>query len=125
MNAEALHDYMNAVAPKRFALGHFDCVRFVAECLLVGWDKNYLEHLGYFDRRSAVHRLRHDGDLKTACDRVLGKRIPWYELEPGDIAYYDDPHATIGLVMDGYVAIKMGRQIYRGNVDRAEFGWRP
>lgn len=125
MNVEALHTYLSAVASKRFALGHYDCVRFVAEALFIGWDKDYLGVLDYNDRRTAVRRLRKAGGLAAACDDALGERIPWNDLKTGDVAYFDDPHATIGLVMPDYVAIKIGVTIYRGNVTHCEFGWRP
>jgi len=124
MNVQALSNYMAAVATKPFRLGNYDCVRFVAECLLVGWDRDYRDALGYLDRRSAVTRLRRDGGLPEAVDKVLGERIDWQDLKPGDVAFFDDPHATIGLVMPGYVAIKTGRSILRILPEYCEFGWR-
>jgi len=125
VNIEALHEYMRAAASRQFRLGGYDCVRFVAESLLVGWNKDYLAALGYTDRRTVVRRLRGDGGLASACDKVLGRRIRWSDLETGDVAFFDDPRATIGLHMGAYVAVKMGGQIARVEPTWIDFGWRP
>ena len=120
---KALHTYLAAAAGKPFVFGGYDCVRFVAEALLVGWDRNYLGALGYDSRRSAVVRLRRADGLRDACTDALGDECLTADLVPGDVAYFETPAATIGLVLPGCVVIKSGRTIHRVDVSAAMTGW--
>ncbi len=123
MNAQALHEYFERTAAAPFRLGGLDCVRFVAEALHAGWGRDYRTRLGYRDRRSACVRLRASGGLRDALGTVLGAEFPPTQLRPGDVAWFEPP-ATIGLVMPGYVAVKVGHTIHRADLCCAEFGWR-
>lgn len=122
MNVEALSKFLNASAPRQFVLGQFDCVSFVFEGVSVGWDRNYLDNLGYSDRREAITRLREsDGLYDAVCDG-LGQDLPMCELSPGDIAWL--PPSCIGLIMHDYIAIKTYRTILRVPLDSARSGWK-
>ena len=121
MNREALRDYLEHASQRKQKFGSYDCVRFVAECLLIGWDRDHLGKLGYWDRRSAVRRLRRDGGLRSACSAALGPEVS--ELREGDIAYYDEP-ATIGIVVNQQVLVFMNHTIWRLPLETALTGWR-
>lgn len=121
MNRQALREYLADAAQRKQKFGSYDCVRFVAECLLVGWDKDHLAKLEYWDRRSAVRRLRKAGGLRFACSEALGPEIQ--DLREGDIAYYDDP-ATIGIIVKDRVLVFMGNTIWRLPIETALTGWR-
>lgn len=123
MNKVALRDYFNEEFGKRQTFGAIDCVKFVAGAVFVGWDRNYLDVLQYVDRRSAVARLRELGGLRGACDHAMGARYSIAELAPGDVVWFDKP-ATIGLLMPGYIAVKMGRCIHRFQIEEQMTGWK-
>jgi hypothetical protein len=123
MNRIALRDFFNEQAHLPQKLGTVDCVSFVAQAVRVGWNRDYLGVLQYHDRRSAVDRLRELGGLRSACDHAMGEQYPVAELEAGDVIWFDRPK-TIGLLMDGYVAVKMGRTIHRLQIEPQMMGWR-
>lgn len=124
MNVQALRSYFEVAAPADFRLGGLDCVRFAAEALQAGWGRDYRDRLAYWDRRSAIMRLRASDGLRDAVGEVLGAEIPVEDLLPGDVAYFAGPPKTLGLVMPDYVAVKMGRTIHRVAPGAATFGWR-
>lgn len=124
MNIEALHKYFYGVADKPLTLGHLDCVRFCAEALYVGFDRDYRGELGYWDRRSAVVRLRRAGGLRDAMIQALGEELPASDLITGDVAYFETPSPVIGLVLPTYVAVKSRRAIHRVNFSAMTVGWR-
>lgn len=106
--------------------GQYDCVRFVAEALKVGWDKDYLKELQYHDRRSAVRRLRAAGGLREATIEVLGPEISITALGTGDVAWVEPPFGpkAIGLIMPSYIALKGKRTIHRLRMELAGSGWK-
>lgn len=122
MNVEALHAYLSEQAATRQRFGTVDCVSFVAGAVLAGWNRDYSDILGYSDRRSAVNRLRQLGGLRAACDYAMGDMHPIDELEPGDVIWFDEP-ATIGLLMPGYVAVKIGTPVHRVMIQPEMRGW--
>lgn len=122
MNHRAIAEYFNSQASTRSSLGDYDCVRFVIEALRVGWGVDYRAMLGYDDRRSAVDRLRLAGGLEGAFTREFGEPIAPAELLPGDVAYFEDP--AVGLVMPGYIAVKLRGSIGRVPLQFASKGWR-
>ncbi len=122
MNVEALAQFLSASAQRQFVLGKFDCVSFVFEGVNVGWNRDYLDNLGYSDKREAVNRLREsDGLYDAVCDG-LGQDLPMSELVPGDIAWL--PPACIGLIMHDYIAVKTHRTILRYPLESARSGWK-
>ena len=122
MDADALSDYLSEAAQRPAALGRFDCVRFVAEGLAVGWGRDFRDRLGYSDRRSAVDRLRAAGGLYDAVCSELGQDLPISELRAGDIAYFPDP--SIGLVLRDRIVLKAYRTILHVPLLAARSGWR-
>ena len=124
MNVEALRDYFYETAAQEFKLGGMDCVRFVTEAVFIGWGRDYRDVLQYQDRRSAVSRLRFLGGLRGACNFAMGPMHDIDDLEPGDVVYYHKPKATIGLLMPGYVAVKMGKNIHRFEIEEGMKGWK-
>jgi len=124
MNTEALHKYLSAVESKQVTLGHHDCVRFVVEALYVGFDRDYRAQLEYWDRRSAVVRLRRAGGLRNAASDAFGHEVPKKKLVPGDVAYLEIPQATLGLILPGYIAMKVGHTIHRVDFRAIDFGWK-
>lgn len=122
MNQRALSEYFNSQAGVRSNLGGLDCVRFVIEALEAGWGIDCRDVLGYHDRRSAVDRLRIAGGLEAAFTAELGEPMPPAELRPGDIAYFIDP--AVGLVMPGYIAVKLRGSVGRIPLQFADKGWR-
>lgn len=123
MNADALRDFFAEQSQINQKLGMVDCVTFVAAAVFVGWGRDFRSVLQYRDRRSAVDRLRALGGLRRACDQAMGKRYPVAELEVGDVVWFDRP-ATIGLLMQGFVAVKMGRAIHRLQIEPQMTGWK-
>jgi Domain of unknown function (DUF6950) len=123
MNADALREYFDEQSGKRQSFGKIDCVSFVANAVRVGWDRDYLGVLQYHDRRSAVDRLRELGGLFNACCFAMGETVSIEKLEPGDVIWFDKP-ATVGLLMPGYVAVKMGKCIHRFEIEPQMIGWR-
>ncbi len=121
MNPDAIRAYIEAAATKTQRFGSYDCVRFAVELVWVGFDRNYLGQLGYWDRKSAVRRLRRDGGLFQAFDAVLGPARS--DLEPGDFVYYDDP-PTIGVMLPSCVVVYSGGGFYNAPHDTARIGWR-
>lgn len=103
-------------------LGGLDCVRFVIEGIWVGWGKDFSECLRYNSRREAVTQLREDGGLYQAFASVLGEAVPRHELTTGDIAYF--PDSFVGLVMPGYIAVKLRKTIIRVPMERCAQGWK-
>ncbi len=112
MNIPALHEYFIEQSQQQQKLGVVDCVQFVTGAVFAGWGRDYRDVLQYSDRRSAVTRLRQLGGLKEACVHALGEITIIDDLEPGDVIWYDKP-ATLGVLMPGYVAVKMGRSVQR------------
>ena len=123
MNVDALRDFFYEQSRRRQKFGTVDCVSFVAGAVFVGWGRDYRGVLQYRDRRSAVARLRILGGLRGACDFAMGRQYPVDELEPGDVIWFDKP-ATIGLLMPGYVAVKMGKCIHRLQIEPQMIGWK-
>lgn len=123
MNEDALRDYFDEQSGVRQKFGTIDCVKFVANAVRIGWGRNYLGVLQYSDRRSAVARLRELGGLRGACNMAMGEAVSIEELEPGDVVWFDKP-ATIGLLMPGYVAVKLGKCIHRFQIEKQMTGWR-
>jgi len=123
MNVDALRLFFNTAANQRQKLGTVDCVSFVTQAVFIGWGRDFFGYLQYDDRRSAVQRLRQLGGLKQACDHAMGEQRPVTELEPGDVVWFDKP-ATIGLLMEGYVAVKMGKTIHRLQIEPQMVGWK-
>lgn len=122
MNVEALAAYFNEAAPRQFVLGKFDCVSFAFESVKIGWGRDYLDNLGYDDRRSAIDRLRlSDGLYDAICDG-LGQDIPMSDLVAGDLAWL--PPSAIGLVMHDYVAVKTHRTIVKVPFEFVRSGWK-
>ena len=123
MNELALREYFNNEYGKPQKFGTIDCVQFVAGAVRAGWGRNYADVLRYNGRRDAINRLRELGGLRGACDFALGERFGIDELAPGDVVWFDKP-ATIGLLMPGYVAVKMGRCINRLKIEPQMTGWK-
>jgi len=123
MNVLALQSYFWTESQRKQKFGVIDCVQFVAGAVKQGWDRDYSDVLQYHDRRSAVKRLRELGGLMAACDMAMGKQHMISELEPGDVVWFDVPK-TIGLLMPGYIAVKMGCAIHRLEIDPRMFGWK-
>jgi hypothetical protein len=123
LNEIALREYFNdqAGTPQKF--GTIDCVKFVAGAVCVGWNRDYRSKLLYSDRRSAVERLRSFGGLLRACNNAMGEMFPIEELSPGDVIWFDKP-ASIGLLMPGYVAVKMGKCVHRFRIENKMMGWK-
>ena len=123
MNVNALQEFFwhESQRPQKF--GVVDCVQFVTEAVWVGWCRDFRNVLGYYDRASAVQRLRELGGLKAACDFAMGERFPVEELEPGDVVWFDEPK-TLGLLMPGYVAVKLGTRIDRYRIEPGMIGWK-
>lgn len=125
MNIPALQDYFATVAPLRQRFGVYDCCVFTVDALLIGWDRDFRDALGYFDRRSAVQRLRSAGGLRDAYTAVLGPEQLIAEAPPGSIAYFDEGRTQcVGVVMDGYIAVKANRCIHRFALEPQRTGWR-
>lgn len=126
MNAPALARFMDEAASRPAALGGFDCVRFVIEARLAGWGEDFSSRLHYACRRSAVEQLRGEGGLKAAFSRILGDPVAAERLVTGDIGYLVHPEsntAAVGLVMPGYVAVKVARTIARVPLTVCREGW--
>ena len=123
MNIPALQTYFWCESTRTQQLGIVDCVKFVVGAVFVGWDRDYRDILQYSDRRSAINRLRELGGLKEACIHAMGQMHPVDELVPGDVIWIDSSTA-IGLLMEGYVAVKAGRQIHRYQIDPEMTGWK-
>lgn len=130
MNIEATRDYFSRVArlPQRF--GVYDCCTFVVEVLLIGFDRDYRDALRYWDRKSAVYRLRSIGGLRDAFNDVLGPESLILGAPSGSIAYFDDP-AFVGILMpaipnhpEGYIAVKGNKCIHRFQIEDHRTGWR-
>jgi len=121
VDSQALRDYFLEVHSEPAKFGSLDCVRFVIDGIQRGWGVDYRGILGYQDRKSACERLRISCGLKQAFTDELGEPIYVHELIPGDIAYFDDP--MVGLVMDGYIAVKYRRTIVRTPMLLAACGW--
>ena len=122
MNTEALAGYLKGAAARPAEFGKFDCVSFVFVGLQIGWGRDYLQFLGYSDRRSAVERLRSSDGLYDAMCEGLGQDLPICELGPGDIAWF--PDSTIGLMLPDYIAVKAYRTIYRVPFEMSRSGWK-
>jgi hypothetical protein len=122
MNTVALSEYFEATAQQRAEFGHLDCVRFVVDAMYVGWNRDYRDVLKYYDRRSAVNRLRAAGGLFEAFKDELGEPVPASELRPGDIAWYSDP--AVGLVLEDCIVVKIRKTIIRMPLDSITIGWK-
>ena len=123
-----LRNYLANQAQLPFRLGVHDCTNFVAGALQAGWgnERNFFADLGYWDRRSAVKRLRLGGGLKAAITRVLGPMRPIQELNVGDVVWFDNPN-TVGLLLPAvglYVAVKGHYEIRRLEPEKFLNGWR-
>lgn len=124
MDVEALQAYFSRQSLLPQKLGTYDCVTFVIGGLYVGWGRDYRGYLDYFDRKTAVQRLRTAGGLRSAFMDVFGPMESACELPPGSIVLWDKPLATVGLVMNGYAAVKGNKMIYRGIITDQMLGWR-
>ncbi len=122
VNVEALAGYMATAAVKPARLGSHDCVSFVFEGIREGWSLDLLDKLRYQGRRGAVERLRAAGGLYEAISEHLGQDLPMCELKAGDIAWL--PPSNIGLIMDGYVAVKYHRTLLRVPIGSVASGWK-
>lgn len=122
MNRNALSKYFANASDAPFVFGKLDCVRFVIEAIHVGWGKDFRDILGYSDRGSACTRLRLAGGLEQAFTDELGEPVSPVELIAGDIAYFEDP--GVGLVMENYVAVKIGTTIGRVPLQFVSKGWK-
>jgi len=122
LNIEALAAYFNEAAPRQFVLGKFDCVSFAFAGVKIGWDRDFMECLGYEDRASAIGRLRDADGLYDAICEGLGQDLPICELEPGDLAWI--PPSAIGLIMADYVAVKTHRTIVKVPFEFVHSGWK-
>lgn len=125
MNTQELHRYFIIASTREHRLGVCDCVTFTFDALRVGWNKDYRDKFGYFDRRSAVNRLRKAGGLKQALIDEFGEPVAPSKLQMGDVAYMETPRATLGLVMDGFIAVCGNRCIHRVTLESAICGWKP
>ena len=121
LDHNALSKYLADAAGRRSKLGEYDCVRFVIEALYAGWRVDYRNILGYQDRRTVIDRLRIAGGLEQAFTDELGPPVNPADLLPGDIAYFQDP--AVGLVMPGYIAVKVRSTIGRVPLQFANKGW--
>ncbi len=109
----------------RQRFGVYDCCTFVVDVLLIGWDRDYRDALGYWDRRTAVDRLRAAGGLHEAYTAVLGPEELIAEAPPGSIAYFGEgKFQSVGIVMDGYIAVKANKCIHRFALESQRMGWR-
>lgn len=123
MNIEAIRQYMEAASNKRAAFGHYDCVRFVIELLYVGFDRDYRDRMEYWDRRSAVRRLRAAGGLRSAFVDCFGNELPAGDLVCGDIAFYSKPD-TVGLILPECVAMYFCGTMHAIDRSTVTIGWR-
>ena len=114
---------MNAATQKRPALGHYDCVRFVIELLYVGFDRDYRDRMEYWDRRSAVRRLRKAGGLRAAFTECFGNELLADDLVVGDIAFYQKPD-TVGLILPQCVAMYFCGTMHAVDRSTVTIGWR-
>ena len=125
MNIPALQDYFEKVAPLHTRFGVFDCCTFVVDVLLIGWGRDHRDDLGYWDRRTAVARLRAAGGLRDAYTVALGPEQLIAEAPPGSVAYFDEAGSkSVGVVMNGYIAVKANRCIHRFILEDHRTGWR-
>ncbi len=125
MNIPALQDYFEKVAPLAQRFGVYDCCVFVVDVLRLGWDRDYSEALGYYDRRTAVARLRSAGGLRQAFTLALGPEHLIAEAPPGSVAYFEEGRSRcVGIVMDGYIAVKANKCIHRFALEPQRTGWR-
>lgn len=123
MNAEALSSFFYSQSTERQKLGVVDCVHFVTEAVFIGWNRDFRSVLQYNSRRTAIDRLRELCGLKAACSHALGQMHCIDDLSAGDVVWFDNP-ATIGLLMPGYVAVKMGKTIHRFQIEDQMTGWK-
>ncbi len=125
MNVVAIKDYFERVARLPQRLGVYDCCTFVVETLLYGFDRDYRDALGYWDRRSAVKRLRAIGGLREAYTDILGPESLVKDFPPGSVAYFaETPYACVGIIMPGYIAVKGHKCIHRVTIEPHRTGWR-
>ncbi len=123
MNVEITRDYFERVAPLPQRFGVYDFFTVVVETLLYGFDRDYRDALRYFDRKSAVARLRGAGGLREAFCDVLGPEQLIFDCPPGSVAYFNTP-AFVGIVMPGYIAVKGHHTIHRFMIEDHRTGWR-
>ncbi len=123
MNVPALHKYFIDSARQPFVFGKNDCVTFVVEVLRIGWSKDYREHMQYDSRATAVRRLRQLGGLRAAAAKTFGAELEPCEFQPGCVAYLEMPRGALGVVMDGYIAVRGNNCIHRVANDSAFVGW--
>ncbi len=123
MDELAIRDYFERVSrlPQRF--GVYDCCTFVVETLLYGFGRDYRDALRYWDRRSAVRRLRDCGGLREAFTEIFGPEQLISECPSGTVAYFDRP-GFVGIVMPGYIAVKGHLVIHRFIIENHRTGWR-
>ena len=123
MDVEAIAAHFSRVAALPQRLGVYDCCTFVVEVLLYGFGRDFRDQLGYYDRRSAVARLRGAGGLRDAFCSALGDEQLIADCPAGSIAYFEQP-ASVGVVMPGYIAVKANRCIHRFVIEQHRTGWR-
>lgn len=125
MNIPALQDYFEKVALLKQRFGVYDCCTFVVDALLIGWDRDFRDALGYWDRRTAVKRLRSAGGLRDAFTAALGPEHLIVDAPPGSVAYFnEDGFQSVGIIMNGYIAVKANRCIHRFVFEPQRTGWR-
>jgi hypothetical protein len=123
MNENAIREYFEAASLKRPAFGHYDCVRFVIELLYVGFDRDYRASMEYWDRRSAVRRLRKSGGLRNAFTDCFGEELSSDDLVVGDISFYPKPD-TVGLILPNCVAAYYCGAVQALDRSTVTIGWR-
>ncbi len=89
---------------------------------MVGWGRDFTHELGYWDRRTAVSRLRAAGGLHQAISDVLGMPRHIEHLAPGDLVYFDTP-PTLGLLLDNGVIVKGHYTVQRALLSPEMMGW--
>lgn len=125
MNILGLQEYFAKVAPLPQRFGVYDCCTFIVESLLIGWDRDFRDALGYFNRRTAVERLRKVGGLREAFDAVLGNEHLIMDAPPGTVAWFGDPgQKCVGLVMANQILVKGNGCIHRFYMEDHRTGWR-
>ncbi len=125
MNVPALQDYFAKVAPLPQKFGVYDCCTFLIESLLIGWDRDFRDELRYFDRKTAVARLRQDGGLREAFEVVFGPGGYIKDGPPGSIAWFgDEGQKSVGLVMPIGIFVKGNGCIHRFIMEDYRTGWR-
>ena len=122
MDIEALHQHFSTQAQLPQRLGVIDCVTFVGEALKVGWQcSDVLEHMAYWDRRSAVKQLRRGGGLEQCMIDAFGPTRGIADLVDGGVIWCGV--GTIGLLIDEAVYVKGNYDVHRVMREDNMIGW--